>query len=135
MALTLESGATSRWRGLSTDKKPGEPGISDDQPVRVGSIVTETDTGDRYVWQGSWPWVLQEVSISLLFAELMAIEQEQLRVLPSMIYKIRLIHPLLLFLVQIKLLWQMVILISELILIVLQVLRWELHWQVPTHLE
>ena len=81
MALTLESGATHRWRGLSTDKKPGEPGISDEEPIRVGSIVTETDTGDRYVWRGSWPWVLQEVSISLLFAELMAIEQEQLGVL------------------------------------------------------
>ena len=81
MALWLESGATSRWRGLSTDKKPGEPGISDDQPVRVGSIVTETDTGDRYVWRGSWPWVLQEVTISVLFAELMVIEEEQLRVL------------------------------------------------------
>ena len=76
MALTLEAGAISRWRGLSTDQKFGEPGISDSQDIRPGSIITETDTGDRYVWRGSWPWVLQETSMALLFAELMELNEK-----------------------------------------------------------
>ena len=64
MAVTLESGhGIQRWRGLSTDAKPGlipaEVGglIS---PMPAGSTFTELDTGNFWIWDGSGPWVLQE---------------------------------------------------------------------------
>ena len=82
MALTLESGSSiQRWRALSTDPKPGEPGVDDDRVIKVGSIITETDTGERYVWLGGWPWVRQAVTLEVLFADLMAVNEEVLRVL------------------------------------------------------
>ena len=62
MAVTLETGTIDRWRGLSTDTKP--------QATKVGSIFTEIDTGHRYVWGGSWPWVRQQQTIDVAFMEM-----------------------------------------------------------------
>jgi len=66
MAVQLETGAIKRFRGSSTDTKPGRNaeavgGLLQVPPV--GSIFVETDTGDRYIWTGSWPWVRQEQTI------------------------------------------------------------------------
>jgi len=68
MAVTLESTAIKRWRGLSTDDKPRFAG-EDETPVAVGSVFTEIDTGHRYVWGGSWPWVRQAQTIDTAFME------------------------------------------------------------------
>lgn len=65
MAVQLETN-TKRFRGLSTDIKPGgNPDAVGEllQEPPVGSIFVETDTGDRYVWRGSWPWIRQEQAI------------------------------------------------------------------------
>ena len=64
MVVSLESGhGVQRWRGLSTDVKPGltpaEVGGSI-PAMPAGSTFTELDTGDLYIWDGSVPWVLQE---------------------------------------------------------------------------
>ena len=68
MAVTLASGSIKRFRGLSTDEKPGR-GV-DDTTIPVDSIFTEIDTGARYVWGGSWPWVRQEQTIESLLSDL-----------------------------------------------------------------
>lgn len=70
MAVELDTGAISRWRGLSTD---GKPRYSDDgnlKPIRVGSRFDEVDTGHRYVWGGSWPWIRQTQTIDTAFSEM-----------------------------------------------------------------
>ena len=74
MAVQLET-AIKRFRGLSTDLKPGHDrdGRAASDPVQtipVGSVFTETDTGKRFVWRGSWPWVRQEQTIEAILAEL-----------------------------------------------------------------
>ena len=66
MAIQLETGSIKRFRGLSTDIKPGHDAqaIGElQQTPPAGSIFTESDTGDRYVWTGSWPWIRQEQTI------------------------------------------------------------------------
>ena len=72
MAVTLEAGAIKRFRGLSTDEKPGVG-----EAFGVGSTFTELDTGDRYIWRGEGePWVRQTQTIETMFAELMDINSE-----------------------------------------------------------
>lgn len=60
-----------RYRGLSTETKPGirknEDGVH--QTPKVGSVLTETDTGHRYVWMGD-EWVLQEQTIEPLLLDI-----------------------------------------------------------------
>ncbi len=71
MAVRLEA-TNKRFRGLSTDEKPGRFPLEPGDPVGeipVGSIFTEEDTGSRYTWIGSWPWVRQEQTIEPLLAE------------------------------------------------------------------
>lgn len=79
MAVTLESGTgIKRFRGLSTDAKPQPGTLVDGETlgdIKVGSIFTELDTGERYVWGGTWPWVRQEQSIEVLFANLMDVNE------------------------------------------------------------
>jgi len=78
MAVKLEASSIKRFRGLSIDEKPGRPvetasadGIAIDiESFGVGSEFIEDDTGHRYRWNGSWPWVRQEQTIEALFAEL-----------------------------------------------------------------
>jgi len=65
MAVQLETN-TSRYRGLSTDIKPGRDANAIGELLQtppVGSIFTESDTGERYIWTGSWPWTRQEQTI------------------------------------------------------------------------
>ena len=72
MAVTSE-GASKRYRGLSTDIKPGRTRPGDGAPERtppVGSTFTETDTGARFVWTGSWPWERQEQTIEPLLRDI-----------------------------------------------------------------
>lgn len=75
MAVVLET-THKRFRGLSTDQKPGRFPLEAGDPVGeipVGSVFTEEDTGARYIWTGSWPWVRQEQTIEPLLAELIAV--------------------------------------------------------------
>ncbi len=73
MAVTLVA-TIKRFRGFSTDTKPSGP-------LPVGSEFKERDTGHRYEWSGSWPWVRQEQTIDTMFADLMDINREMLAVL------------------------------------------------------
>ena len=78
MSVRLETGALKRYRGLSTDEKPGRVAnaIGDKlQTPPVGSVFTETDTGARYIWQGDWPWVRQEQTVEALLCELIETTQ------------------------------------------------------------
>ena len=77
MAVQLEH-AHVRYSGLSTDEKPGR-----NEPVAVGSVFVETDTGKRYVWQGSWPWVRQEQTIEDLLERLIEVNSQMLEVLSA----------------------------------------------------
>jgi hypothetical protein len=77
MPVQLET-RIKRFRGLSTDLKPGHserPSEPHEAPP-AGSVFTETDTGHRYIWTGSWPWVRQEQTIEAALAEM--IEQQEL---------------------------------------------------------
>ena len=75
MAVTIE-GSIQRFRGLSTDTKPEED-------VKTGSVFTEVDTGARYVWTGSRPWIRQEQTIEALLNALLEVEEEILAVLKA----------------------------------------------------
>ena len=83
MAVVLET-TVKRFRGLSTDEKPGHfrEAIGEAvQAIPVGSVFTEVDTGERYVWGGSWPWVRQEQTIESVLADLVASNEAILAVL------------------------------------------------------
>jgi len=72
VAVQLET-TIQRFRGLSTDIKPGEarePGDEAIQRPPVGSVFTEIDTGRRFVWTHSGAWERQEQTIEPLLAEL-----------------------------------------------------------------
>ena len=82
MAIQLET-SNKRFRGLSSDLKPGHDrdGRSKSEPAQtipVGSVFTETDTGKRFVWQGSWPWVRQEQTIEDLLERLIEVNVQVL---------------------------------------------------------
>ncbi len=69
MAVILESGSSiKRWRGLSFDDKPTR--LTDGTPIPTNSIFTEIDTGHRYVWSGSWPWLRQAQTIDTALMEM-----------------------------------------------------------------
>ena len=53
------------------------------EDIKIGSQFTELDTGQRYVWGGAWPWVRQEQTIEVLFAELMDVNQQILAYLKA----------------------------------------------------
>ena len=80
MGVTLESGSgIKRFRGLSSDEKPGRVPFEIDDPIGElppGSVFTEIDTGERYIWGGTWPWVRQEQTIEAQFAELSGLMAE-----------------------------------------------------------
>ena len=75
MVVVLEAGSIKRWRGLSTDEKPRFADESN-AAIPVGAIFTELDTGQRFVWGGTWPWVRQEQTIEALFAALMDVNEQ-----------------------------------------------------------
>ena len=89
MTVTREDRSITRFRGLSTDEKPGriieeaaEDGISLREPqINEGSVFTEVDTGHRYIWRGQWPWERQEQTIDAQFAELSGLMAEAVSVL------------------------------------------------------
>jgi len=77
---------TVRYRGLSTDLKPGHSREPEGGPIQrppVGSVFTETDTGKRYIWTGSWPWVRQEQTVEALLVELIETNLRILEVLAA----------------------------------------------------
>jgi len=79
MAIQLEAGSLKRFRGLSTDIKPGHDahGIGElQQTPPTGSVFVESDTGDRYVWTGSWPWVRQEQTIEAYLERLIEVNSQ-----------------------------------------------------------
>ena len=63
MTVPREDRSISRYRGLSTDEKPGRTieesapdGVSlRQEDIHEGSVFTEVDTGERYIWRGQWP--------------------------------------------------------------------------------
>ena len=82
MAVTLE-GTIQRFRADSADEKPISGVLEagqDPVTIRVGSVLTERDTGDRYVFDGN-SWQRQEQTIETLFAALMEINQDMLAAL------------------------------------------------------
>ena len=84
MAVTRE-GTIHRFRGLSTDQKPGlfpnEIGEELQTPPD-GSTFTESDTGRRYVYRGR-EWVRQEQTIEPLIEELIAVTRDVLAVVTA----------------------------------------------------
>ena len=70
MAVTSEA-AIKRFRGLSTDEKPGlsSPAGEQIQKFPVNSVFTERDTGERYIWDGVL-WFRQEQTIETRISEL-----------------------------------------------------------------
>ena len=85
MAVQLET-TTQRFRGLSTDVKPGHDtdNVGDKlQTPPVGSVFVETDTGARYVWTGSWPWTRQEQTIEEYLGELIDVNRQILDTLAT----------------------------------------------------
>lgn len=83
MAIQLET-SIKRFRGLSTDLKPGHDrgGRAITEPVQTipsGSVFTETDTGKRFIWRGSWPWVRQEQTIEGLLEQLIEVNVQMLK--------------------------------------------------------
>jgi len=78
MGVQLETN-TKRFRGLSTDTKPGRDAEAIGQLIQrppVGSVFTETDTGERYIWNGTWPWVRQEQTVETMLEELIEVNQQ-----------------------------------------------------------
>jgi len=77
MAVQTEA-QTKRYRGLSTDAKPGlerEDGQRDRVPP-VGSVFTEIDTGARYTFTDSGTWTrMQQTVERLLTQQLDVMEQ------------------------------------------------------------
>ena len=85
MAVQLEA-HTLRYRGLSTDRKPGldkEPGADEIQRPPVGSVFTEIDTGRRFVWTRSGAWERQEQTIEALLERLIETNLRILEVLAA----------------------------------------------------
>jgi len=83
MAVQLEA-HTLRWRGLSTDRKPGvyrEREGGEIQRPPVGSVFTEIDTGRRYVWTASGAWERQEQTVEALLERLI---ETNLRILETL---------------------------------------------------
>ncbi len=83
MAVQLETNI-KRFRGLSTDIKPGHVSFGEDIEMPNGSVFTEIDTGARFVWPGSWPWVRQEQTIEPLLIEMISVMSQILRTLEAM---------------------------------------------------
>ena len=89
MTITREDRSITRYRGLSTDEKPGrviEEAAPDGVSLRLdtpneGSVFTEVDTGERYIWRGQWPWERQEQTIEIQFSVLTEIMVEAVSVL------------------------------------------------------
>ena len=77
MAVQTEA-QTQRYRGLSSDAKPGlerESGQPQKVPP-VGSVFTEIDTGRRYTYTDSGSWVrMQQTVERLLLQQLDVMEQ------------------------------------------------------------
>ena len=81
MAIQLETGSIKRYRGLSTDVKPGRRSETDTEAVQlppIGSIFTESDTGARYVWTGPWQWLRQEQTVEGLLERLIDVNSHVL---------------------------------------------------------
>lgn len=86
MPVQLEAGAIKRFRGLSRDPKPGRfpQAVGEEmQYPPVGSVFTEIDTGARYIWRGSWPWVRQEQTVEALLQELIEVSHSILQTLAA----------------------------------------------------
>lgn len=77
MAVTLEH-SIKRYRGLSTDQKPGVfPDIAGD-PLQVqpeGSTFTEIDTGRRFIFH-SGAWTVQPQTLEALLLESIELQRE-----------------------------------------------------------
>lgn len=72
MAITWHT-AGKRYYGLSTDEKPGHDGTTTAGTYQIpplNSVFVEIDTGKRFIWTGSWPWVRQDQTIETLLGEL-----------------------------------------------------------------
>lgn len=84
MAVTRE-GTIHRFRGLSTDKKPGLSPNAIGEELQVppdGSTFTEADTGHRYVYRDR-EWVRQSQTVEALLEELIAVQREVLAVVTA----------------------------------------------------
>ena len=77
MPVQRDGGANiARYRGLSTDEKPGRFDYT--EVGGVGSEFIEVDTGVRFVWGGAWPWVRKAQSIETLINDLTEVNRETL---------------------------------------------------------
>ena len=84
MAVTLEN-SIKRYRGLSTDQKPGvfpDARGEDTQKPFEGSTFTEIDTGRRFIYHGA-EWTLQPQTLETLLIESISLQREILAVLKA----------------------------------------------------
>ncbi len=85
MTVQLETNI-KRFRGLSTDVKPGHDRDAIGEQLQtppVGSVFTETDTGRRFIWRGSWPWIRQEQTIEGILERLIEVNTQILKMLSA----------------------------------------------------
>ena len=83
--MQLESGQIQRFRGLSTESKPGTRAEEIGQPLQlppVGSTFTEIDTGARFVWRADG-WIRQEQTIESLLERLIIVNEQVLETLAA----------------------------------------------------
>jgi len=77
MAVQTEA-QTKRYRGLSTDAKPGlerESGQPQKKPP-VGSVFTEIDTGRRYVYTDGGSWERMQQTVETLLLKLLDVNEQ-----------------------------------------------------------
>lgn len=82
MAVTLET-SLKRFRGLSSDTKPGIEREAVGQPLQFppeGSTFTELDTGRRYVYHGR-TWILQPQTLEAMLEIMITLQLQVLEVL------------------------------------------------------
>ena len=74
------------YEGLSTDEKPGRSPIATGEAVAkipVNSKFRATDTGERWLWPGSWPWVRDESPLDAAINRLADVTQNAVNILAA----------------------------------------------------
>ena len=71
------------YHGDSDDVKPGRESTTTDNTVEqipIGSLFIERDTGDKYEWDGYWPWRYIGRTMEAMAADLVAATAELVKV-------------------------------------------------------
>ena len=67
------------YEGLSTDEKPGLSPLATGEAVPkipLNSKFRATDTDERWIWHGSWPWVREEPTLEATLRKLVDLTQD-----------------------------------------------------------